>query len=1188
MFLKKLTIHGFKSFCDRVDFDFGPGITCIVGPNGCGKSNFVDAVKWVLGEQSARSLRGRQMIDMLFNGSSARKSSSVAQIDLLFDNADHTLPTDLEDVTITRKLYRSGESEYLVNGDPARLKDVRELFLDTGVGVNAYSIIEQGKVDSLLQSSPHDRRIIFEEAAGISRYKARRREAERKLGRTQQNLMRVEDIIQELEKRLRSVKVQAGRARTYKEHESRLNELRGSFSMAEYHRFTREMNRLNKEVAEVADEATKLNTDIDHNETESSQLTIRLDRLAEEIADTDNRLVHAQSSLNAMEERIASAHNRVEEQTHIHDRAQQRLASETERSQETARQLVTAQQSAIFLETRADELRVHIEALNSRDHEMAQAFADAQRTLEDEKAGIIDLVRKSAQMRNELVRLTTQRESLESQTQRLARRHGEIETDLQIQRGQEADLRQNLVAIEATIDAKTEQLHAKKSEASRLGTEQQKLIDELAATKEYRSASQSRLDLLCDLDRKLDGVGAGVRKVLGLVQESDEARTQSTTVGLVADIFEADAVNAQILEAALDSADQYIVAERGEAFLGFVQTLGELPGRMHAICLDRLPPIINERAFNDQPGFVARASDLITCNESYRSLARHLLGKTIVVETFDDALRLANADVSGHRFVTKRGELIEADGRMAMGSTGSSTGLISRKSEIREISAQLIGVDQQIASFSQQLAHTQVQADDLDAAQQELRNTIYASNTEKVEVNAACQSVTETIERYMTEQPLLAQEQLLLEKEIQEIFVRCEEYARSLATIEDESAEREKQVLTHEDRIDTLTERRSSAQEELTQTRVEIGQLTEKRSATAEQVNSYKRSLRESQTLITTAENDISQCQQRIEEARNSINEGTDKMASLASEIAAGTEQASALRGQREQIRTQLDGIAQAVKTARTTLTAVEQRAHDLDVSLAECKVRRDELIHRTLEEIGVDLAELYTTYQHEDQDWEAVEQEIDELRQKMSRLGNVNLDAINELDELEQRHGFLKSQHDDLAESQRQLELLIDKLNKESQERFRTAFVEIRDHFRSMFRKLFGGGRADIILEDSDDILECGIEIVAQPPGKDLQAISLMSGGEKSMTAIALLMSIFKTRPAPFTILDEVDAALDEANNDRFNRIVQEFASESQFIVITHSKWTMNIGDRLYGITMQEPGVSTRVSVDLDQQRVA
>ncbi len=1188
MFLKKLTINGFKSFCDRVDFDFGPGITCIVGPNGCGKSNFVDAVKWVLGEQSARSLRGRQMVDMLFNGSSARKSSSVAQIDLLFDNANHQLPTDLEEVTITRKLYRSGESEYLINGEPARLKDVRELFLDTGVGVHAYSIIEQGKVDSLLQSSPQDRRIIFEEAAGISRYKARRREAERKLDRTQQNLLRVEDIIQELEKRLRSVKVQAGRARTYKEHEERLNQLRSTFSMAEYHRFTQELDRLGKDLACTTDEATKLNTDIDHNETDSSRLTIRLDKLAKQIAETDNQLVQAQSNLAALEERIESAHRRVDEQTQIRDQANQRLINETQRNQQTSLQLDEAETSAVALGERAEALRIHIESLHAQDHELAQDFADAQRILEDEKAGIIDLVRKSAQTRNELVRLTTQRESLDHQTRRLSQRNAEIEADLQGQRAQEADLLQQLASIEATIDEKNQLLASKKSEASRLGDEQQKLIDELAATKEYRSASQSRLDLLRDLDSKLDGVGAGVRKVLGVIQESDDARNRSTVIGLVADIFETDAAHAQLLEAALDSADQYIVADNRDALLDFIQTIGDLPGRITAICLDHLPPIINEREFVDQPGFVARTNDLVTCDETYRCLARHLLGKTIVVETFEDAKRFAKLDVAGHRFITKLGELIEADGRIVMGSTESSTGLISRKSEIREISAQLVDVDEQIESLSQQLAHTQVQADDLDAAQQALRNTIYACRTEKIETSAAIQTITDTIARHGNEQPLIAQELLLLEKEIQEILEQCDENARLLSTLEKESEIREERVLAHEDHIDHLTEKRRGAQEELTQTRVDIGQLTEKRSAIAEQVNHLKRALRESQTLVTTAKQDIAQCEQRIEDAQTSISEGTDQLDNLRRAIEQGTSQASELRNQREQTKTQLDGITVAVKSARTMLATAEQRSHELEVSLAECNVRRDDLIHHTQEEIGVDLSQLYTNYQHEDQDWEAVEQEIGHLRQKMSRLGHVNLNAIDELDELEQRHGFLKNQHDDLAESQRQLELLIDKLNKESQERFRAAFFKIRDHFRAMFRKLFGGGRADIILEDTDDILECGIEIVAQPPGKDLQAISLMSGGEKSMTAIALLMSIFKTRPAPFTILDEVDAALDEANNERFNRIVQDFATESQFIVITHSKWTMNIGDRLYGITMQEPGVSTRVSVDLDKQRVA
>ncbi len=1188
MFLKRAVLSGFKSFCDRVEFDFGPGTTCVVGPNGCGKSNLVDAFKWVLGEQSAKSLRGRQMIDMIFNGSATRKAGSVAQVDLTFDNTDQTLAFDHAEVTVSRKLYRSGESEYLLNQQLTRLKDIRELFMDTGVGVDAYSVIEQGRVDSLLQSSPTDRRIIFEEAAGISKYKARKREAQRKLERTDQNLLRVADIIEELEKRLRSVKLAAGKARRFKEYEARLNDLRSSFAMAEYHRFSCDIDRHAAEIRDRGDQATALRTDIDKNEAENSETTIRLDRLADEIASSDNQLVQTHSERATQQERIAAAQQREEEQHTLLERSTERHAADQSRMREVRHDFDKVEQEANELQNEASELEQLFETLSAQDRVLAQDVIGAQATLEDEKTGIIDLLRRSAAVHNEIIRLNTHRESLLGQKGRLSTRSTEILGDLQIELEQRAHLERRLREVEELIESGTQNLEQKKTETAQARINQADLERELAAAKEKRSAVESRLELLEDLDRRMDGIGAGVRRILDLKLQANDSAPTDSVVGLVADLFDADVVHARVVQAAVGNCDQYLVVSETALFRQECEALGELPGRVTVVCLDRLPPIFNERDFSDQPGFVARAVDWVRYDDDFEQLARHLLGKTVVVEDLDAALTMSERDVAGHRFVTLDGEVVEPDGRLRLGPNASGAGLISRKSELRDLAEQKAVISDRVRILSDLLNRSQADVRHLEDVLQELRAAIYESSTAKVEANATLQKIAESVDRLQHEQPLVAGEVTQIEQQIDEALAVSESGSRSLQALEQENQQRERNVQHHQDRMEAVLVERREIQEKLTQARVDEGQMAEKRKAATDRIHALRRAIQQLQESISSAQDDMERYERHVKEAKETAEVGQASVASLTENIMQLEGRSSRLRNDRETLRLDLDGRTQAIKTARTSLTEMEAELHQHEMTLAESKVRRDDLIARVREEMHVDLVERYAEYEHSEQDWEQVESEIAELRQKMDRLGNVNLDAIDEMRELEERHAFLTGQCTDLREAQRQLQQLIDQLNTESEQRFREAFDSIRGHFQTLFRKLFGGGRADIVLEDPDDILECGIEIVAQPPGKELQSISLMSGGEKSMTAIALLMSVFKNRPAPFAFLDEVDAALDEANNDRFNRIVREFVNDSQFIIITHSKRTMTIADRLYGITMQEPGVSTRVSVQLSDTNVA
>ncbi|MGB0715494.1 MAG: AAA family ATPase [Phycisphaerae bacterium] len=1294
MYLKKITLSGFKSFADRVDFEFGRGVTCIVGPNGCGKSNVLDSFKWVLGEQSARSLRGKHMADMIFNGSSTRRSSSVAQVDLVFGNEDRAVPLDIDEIVVTRKLYRSGDSEYLLNNSSSRLKDVKELFLDTGVGVDAYSIIEQGRVDGLLQSSAAERRLIFEEAAGISKYKARKKEAQRKLERTEQNLLRIDDIIEELESQLRRVKLQAGKARNFQEYQGRLNELRASYVMAEYHKLVLAREDETKQVAELTDRITGFRTKINRLEAEESESRVRLDANAEEIAATDNRVVQAKSDLVALEERVEAASHRIEEQDAQAARIRERVGSDQDRLEHARQELNTIEQESAALEAETEQHHQRISALNDQDADLARNLTEVRASLEEEKSALLDVLRESGQAHNEIVRLNSHREGLIAQKGRLTQRANDLNEEKQAEQQKLEELQGELTDVDQKLNTLEEELAASKARAERIDSVRQRLLDQVADARQKRSALESRRELLQDLQDNMDGVGDGVRQWLetartlepqdnansnatsngdaganqqetgpdnighqigessddGIVttfapeqeqssqepvdrdtttserrsvdpltahlfsqpfdeavasteestrpseNESDQSDDQSPSTQefeqeqatLLGELIDAEIENATVVEAALGDRDQIIVVDSEHSLRTQKAAMGELAGRVSLISLDNVPAPFIDQDLAGSEGVRARVRDLVRVESKYNELAEYLFGTTWLVDDLDTALRLRKTVDERHRFITEDGEVVETDGRVLLGPANIATNLISRRSELREITQQVEKLDGSIETLSTRLGRTNEEVSGLEEEQQALRTRIYETNTTKVEFNALCNKIRESLERIATELPLIQGEVDMIDQQVEDVLAKVAAANEKLEGLQQENTRREKLAEEINRQLEECVVERQGVQQQLTDAKVAAGQIAEKRAAAAHTLAKTRQSIVDLEAAVASADHELQQCAAKKEDARQIIEKGRVDARETAEQLAELESEAARLRSDRQQWQLDSDGRQHEIRECRTTQETVEGDCHKREMALAETKVRIEELTRRVEQDLNIDLAEQYEAYEYEDQDWTAVEEEIATLEQKMARLGNVNLGAIDELVELEERYEFLSGQRGDLTESRKQLEQLIEKLDSESRERFGEAFKRIREQFRTLFRKLFGGGRADIVLEDPENELDTGIEIVAQPPGKELQSISLMSGGEKSMTAIALLMSIVQCSPAPFVILDEVDAALDEANNDRFNRIIQEFNDRSQFIVISHSKRTMSIADQLYGITMQEPGVSTRVSVQLTDANVA
>ncbi|MFQ5424824.1 MAG: chromosome segregation protein SMC, partial [Phycisphaerae bacterium] len=1178
MFLKKLTATGFKSFADKMELAIGEGVTCIVGPNGCGKSNVVDAVKWVLGEQSAKSLRGQQMRDVIFNGSGTRKPAGMAQIDLTFDNRDGALPTDETEVVVSRRLYRSGESAYLLNGQSCRLRDVRELFLDTGVGVDAYCVIEQGRVDVLLQANPADRRTIFEEAAGINKYKARKKEALRRLDRVDQNLQRLQDIVDEVEKRLRSVKLAAGKARNYQAYSQRLRELRSRYALAEYHRLKTGGDDLDREIAGLSDRSTALRTELSNTEARASAANVRIVDLEREMSDAESRLLAVQSQITAHEERIAASERRIEDQTGLLERSRERLTGFDDQMASLEGRLGEQKDLSASIATELESVHDRLASMQEQDRQRATDLSDAERKLEDEKTGIIDLLRRTAQLRNELQGINLQHETLTAEKQKLDARDAAIAGELAEVLSKQQQFKSRLVSIDELLSDQKQQIEQTRARLSAVAEARERFVDQHAAAKEYRSGLDSRRTLLEEMDRKHEGLLAGARQVLAQRDADFSGRTFGYVKGALGELFEADMAHATIVEAVLGHFAQYLVVDQREKILADHEALAELGGRVQAFCLDFVSPMMGRPDLSGQDGFIARLIDWVRYPPDCEALARWLLGRTYVVESIEHARRLSAMDPAAARFVTMDGVVWEPDGRLGLGSLGSSTGMISRRSELRELARNLVEVDERIAVLAAQLKQSESEADHLDRVHQDLRDAMHEAQRERAETQARLSSVEDTVRRLSEERPIIASEVSIIVERLGEMQERDAANKQALIELEQRSGEGERAVDALQARIDEIETARAAAAEEITSLRVHAGELSQRRSAASESIRELETARIQLESDRDRARRDVVDTRERIEQSTRQIEQARETLAALRDEHAGLTERSGSLRQERDDLRRSIDGWSVDMRRLRSEIDEADAVLHDRQMKLQEIRVRQEDLVQRVEDELSVNLCDQYETYAPDaDEDWPAVEAEIESLRGKIDRLGNVNLDAISEQEELETRVEFLGGQLADLRESEKQLLSLIERLNRESETRFLETFTAVQGHFAALFKKLFGGGRAELTLQDPNDVLECGIEITARPPGKEPQSISLLSGGEKTLTAIALLLAVMRSRPSPFVVLDEVDAALDEANNIRFNHVIAEFSRNTQFIVITHSKRSMSIADVMYGITMQEAGVSKR-----------
>lgn len=1241
MRLAKLTLAGFKSFADKTEIAFDQPIVGIVGPNGCGKSNVVDAIKWVLGEQSAKSLRGGAMMDVIFNGSSTRKPSGMASVTLTFDNpvidddvvasatmsakpqAARALPLDTDHVAVTRQLYRDGTSEYLINNQRARLRDIRELFMDTGIGTDAYSIIEQGRVDVLLQANPAERREIFEEAAGISRFKARKKEALRKLDRTETNLELCRQRLEDTERRLRSVKMQAARARSFQEHSTRLRELQLQYALAEYHKLQRQLVQVTEQLeqaeADRTSAARKLaeheqslsDAEMERQSIQSQQKQLDQDRLQQQsrLEQAQQKQSFARSTLDDVSKQIERDANRLEE---LGERKRQLESETAEQSQATE----TLEQGRATIESRLEEAQDEQRTLQHR-------LNESRSKLDDEKNGLVDLMKRTSALHNEINSLEAFEQTLASNREKIDQRAEHIASQLEgLLTGRDEATRKRDEADRLKA-AESEQLEKQETLAAEFDSRQKELSQRLTEAKEERSALESRRSLLQEMQDRQEGLTDAVKAVLARADAHGEGDDNHNTFGfvrgLLAEMIEADVEHAAIVEAALGEYQQALVVDRLADVCsnnGGATAIESLAGRVSFIAVDQppLPPLATGNAVLENHPNLRRAIDLVRFPEHLGPIAWRLLGRTLVCRDLDRAMMLRAMLPDGFRFVTESGELLDVDGRVFAGpTTAKGGGLISRRSELVVLKGRITRLDDQINRDQATLSELSDHAAHVERVSAELRQSINEANTISVELGSRLESLGAQIHQLEREQPVLAKETEAIHRQLNEANEKKAGHVDAVDELEQASQQREQRRAALEAEIAEQSASLETASESVTAVRVESGKI-------AEQLSSSQRQLRQLQIAAAdiarqhqVLEEQLASHRGRVEELEKADADAKSVAEDAKRQLDALVTQCELITRKVEQHEQAMQSLRDAVRDHRAAVETADAALNELRMNGREYEVKSDAVRQRGHEQLDLDVVEKYTQLQAApasagpepfdedsesqppadpfDIDWPAIESEIEELKGKITRLGNVNLDAISEQEQLEGKHDDLADQLADIEDAKRRLVTLIDEINVQSRVRFEKTFHEIRENFAGqdgLFRKLFGGGKADIILtpdeEGNVDVLESGIEIMAKPPGKEPCSISQLSGGEKTMTAVAMLMAIFKTRPSPYAVLDEVDAALDEANVERFTQVVQSFLDLSHFIVITHHKRTMQSCDLLYGITMQERGVSKRVAVQFDQ----
>lgn len=1179
MYLKSIEIHGFKSFANKIKFEFHNGITGIVGPNGSGKSNVADAVRWVLGEQKVKQLRGSKMEDVIFAGTENRKPLGFAYVAITLDNSDHKLDVDYEEVTVSRRLFRSGESEYMINGTQVRLKDVNELFYDTGIGKEGYSIIGQGQIDQILSGKPEERRELFDEAAGIVKFKRRKNQALKKLDDENQNLVRVQDILAELERQVGPLEKQCEKAKKYllfkddlkkydvnmflvemEEIKNRLSDLDKKLEIA-----TSDMNSSNEEFENIKKQYTKLEADLEEiNNSIEAKKTMSTDTVLK-IEKLEGRILVLKEQINSAknnEEFIAARVNAISSDIAQKEKNLTELCKEKDDNENVIQETIKSQSEI------TTDISVIKEEIENFDKEIAE-----------HKAEIIEILNSKSMIKSKLQRCDTLLEQINIRKSQLNQKLIEFQSEKENQESKIEELKAELDKVNYSIDELNKTVSEYRNDLNDLRVENSKITKSISENRERYHKSKSNLEALKNITERYEGYGNSIKKVMELKEN------KKGIIGVVADIIKVEKKYEVAIETALGGNIQNIVTDTETTAKEIIEYLKKNKyGRATFLPLSSMTKktgFNNEDVFSDK-GVLGLACDLVEIKKEYEGVTKYLLGKVVVVDTIDNAIALERKYRYSLRIVTLEGEYLNIGGSISGGAFKNNSNLLGRRREIEELENKLKDLKNEKENLDKNLienrSKTSVLNDELDKINKALQEQNIAKNTLELNLKQAKDrknNIDTEYQEYTAESGNIA-------SEIGSINNNSLELNKELTNVEDRNSELEELIKQKSNNMDSINAKLVEKTSLLEEINIEISSLKQKHEFLCEKIQN-------SNNQISDLKNELEQIKNNSSENNNEISARIETIDGITKEIEEGRKLIEKLNLEIEDLKNAKEKQNKDHKEFFDKREELSSRITQLDKEIYRLNSQKENLQEKNETKINYMWNEYEITYRNAIElrdeslnDKAELRNSIANLKRQIKELGDVNVNAIEEFKEINERYQFMKEQHEDLMRAKENLLKIIDELEVGMRKQFKEKFAEIQVEFDKVFKELFGGGAGVIELTEADDILDAGINIISQPPGKKLQNMMQLSGGEKALTAICLLFAIQNLKPSPFCLLDEIEAALDGSNVIRFAEYLHKLTENTQFIVVTHRRGTMGCADRLYGITMQEKGVSALVSVDL------
>ena len=1179
MYLKSIEVQGFKSFANKIVFQFHNGITGIVGPNGSGKSNVADAVRWVLGEQRIKQLRGANMQDVIFSGTENRKPLSYAYVAITLDNSDHQLAIDFDEVTVGRRIYRSGESEYLINGSVCRLRDVNELFYDTGIGKEGYSIIGQGQIDKILSGKPEERRELFDEAAGIVKFKRRKNTAQAKLESERQNLVRVNDILAELEKQVGPLERQSEVAKVYLRKKEELKTL-------DINVFLLEHNRLQDQLTQVEEKLSVAKNDYDQTDEKYKSIKEEYERIQSEIESLEAAIELARDTVNnagLMRGRLEGEMNVLREQinsatgsgTHLNNR---RMAlEEAVAAREKEKEAILADKRT------ADEQMQEILAIAGKQREelreLQKQIEEINASIEEGKNTIIGELNQRAVIRAKMGRFDTMMEQINI-------RRAELNSKLLRAKSDEAAREETLKALESAFEKVTEELRVmteqEAASESELGNIRESLIgkdEKLRNTQSAYHMEKSKLETLTNLTERYEGYGGSVKKVM------EQKEKYKGIIGVVADIIKVEKKYETAIETALGGNIQNVVTDNEETAKKVIAYLKE--NRLGRATFLPLTSITKPQEFKtpevlEEKGVIGMADELVSTDACYRNVAKAMLGRIVVVDNVDNAVRIARKFDYGIRMVTLEGELLVPGGAISGGAFKNNSNLLGRRREIDELEKKVKQLLLKIDEINRDIDETKKKRNrlrmDLEVLKTDIQRKTIEQNTARLNISQTKERMEEEVQGFAS----LQMEEKEIEGKIFEMKNDKEAVQRELGESEALEKSISEQIAQFQKDLEEKRHAETEAAARVNEWEVKVEGMRQSQGfqqANADRIDEEIRRLQAERKEIL---DEIEKNRKEAEAKKLQIAQIEETIAASFDAQSESEQKLKADIARREELNARQKSFFERREELSERLAALDKEIYRLNAQKEKLEESLESQINYMWDEYEITLSDAAAVRDESMTDLPAMKKAIFELKDQIKKLGNVNVNAIEEYKELMERYTFLKNQHDDLVEAEKTLSDIIDELDTAMRKQFTEKFAEINREFDKVFRELFGGGKGTLELMEEEDILEAGVRIIAQPPGKKLQNMMQLSGGEKALTAISLLFAIQNLKPSPFCLLDEIEAALDDSNVGRFAKYLHKLTKNTQFIVITHRRGTMEEVDRLYGITMQEKGVSTLVSVNL------